>query len=60
MQAEQNLICEPCSKEHLICGLDIDCSCCKKTLLEIHSNTTQNEYDLLIRYLIRKKKDDKK
>lgn len=60
METQHNPVCKACSKEHLVCGLDLDCFCCKKTLLKIRSNTTESEYDLLIKYLIRKKKNEKK
>ena len=45
------MICKTCSKSHLICGLDINCECCKITLEKIKLENEKKEFNLLYQYL---------
>lgn len=54
------MICETCSKSHLICGLNLNCECCKITLNKIKEESKNNEFNLLYQYLKNKKNNEKK
>lgn len=57
---EVYMICKTCSKSHLICGLDLNCECCKITLIKIKEESKNNEFNLLYQYLKNKKNNEKK
>lgn len=45
------MICKQCQNEyHLICGLNLDCACCQKTLREMWQDDKQ-AYKLLLKKL---------
>ena len=45
------MICKQCTNEaHLICGLNLNCSCCQKTLREIWQEDEQ-AFKLLLKKL---------
>ena len=54
------MICQTCSKSHLICGLDINCECCKITLEKIKLENEKKEFNLLYQYLKYKDNERKK
>jgi hypothetical protein len=43
------MLCKQCEKEtHIICGFDLNCPCCKKTLKEMKEED-ERSYSLLIK-----------
>ena len=45
------MICKQCQSEHhLICGLNLDCVCCQKTLREMWQDDKQS-YKILLKRL---------
>lgn len=45
------MICKQCNNEaHIICGLNLNCSCCQKTLREIWQDDEQT-FKLLLKKL---------
>ena len=45
------MICKQCQNEHhLICGLNLNCACCQKTLREIWQDD-ENSYKILLQRL---------
>jgi hypothetical protein len=54
------MICKQCQNEyHLICGLNLNCACCQKTLREIWQDD-KNSYKILLQKLKEKQNVKKK